>query len=79
MTSYYREFFCIPKGPKAQSNKTVIKLMIFISIIVEYWKMKPLKVRVKPKVLSAYTNNEINSKKIMKPMRGFQLLLGGNI
>ena len=27
----------------------------------------------------AYTNNEINSKKILKPIRGLQLSFGGNI
>ena len=28
---------------------------------------------------AAYTNNEINSEKITKPIRVFQLSLGGNI
>ena len=34
-------------------------------------------IKKKTRVYSAYTNNEINWKKITKPIRGFQLSLGG--
>ena len=71
--AFLKEHNCDMRAFLSQGVQTKQRLFIrWLKIFRHYYLI--LNEWFKP----AYTSNEINSKKITKPIRGFQLSLGGN-